>query len=494
MKRIITVEEMSRSDEETIKRGLPSLVLMERAALAVVEEIIARGLDTSRVLVVCGTGNNGGDGAAIARLLAEKNINCDILLVGDENKRSAQLIVQLSALSYYNIDKISDIKDGYYSLIVDALFGIGLSREVGGEYADIIDKINGQAAFVLSVDIPSGISGNSGHILGRAVKADLTVTFAKSKIGHHIYPGAYYSGVLAVKEIGIPVERHEGDSCIYSLCDEDLKPLSSRDEFGNKSTFGKLLIIAGSEDICGAAFFAASAALKCGIGMVKILTHEANRSALSVLIPEALIDTYSGSAEAFEKLKSALEWADASVIGPGLGVGELSEFILKRFIENNEKPAVFDADALNIIALNKKICYNINFKCSFTPHVGEMSRLSELDSASIKEEPIKTALQLAQECKAVCILKDAKTVTAYPKGEIFINSSGCSALSTAGSGDVLSGIIGAFYARYRDSELPLEALAVHMHGRLGEEAAADKGASAVTASDLIAAISRLKLI
>ncbi len=486
MKRILTAGEMSLADSFAIENiGIPTMVLMERAALAVVVDIIARDMDISNILIVCGTGNNGGDGAAVARLFAEKGIRSDIMLLGNPEKRSEQLRAQLEILKHYGADEVSDIEKGKYTLIIDAVFGIGLSRNVQGDAALIIEKINKEAAVKVAVDIASGIDADTGRILGCAVKADLTVTFARGKTGHYIYPGCEYSGEVIVCEIGIPVDEHLGKSNIHLIEKSDFKAIPVRSEYGNKGTFGKLLVIAGSKNICGAAFFAACAALKCGIGMVRIFTGAENRSALSTLLPEALIDTYDEENIDFDLLDKGLKWADAAVIGPGIGTGCAAGSILERFCEVNTLPTVMDADALNLLSLNPGLWEKVKFRSIITPHIGEMSRLTGLSAKEIKAAPLDVAAAFAKNHNTVCVLKDAKTVTAYPDGGCYINTSGCSALAAAGSGDVLAGILGGFVTGYKDVDIPIEAMGVYYHGILGERAAEKCTKEAATASSLL---------
>ena len=486
---------MSRADAYTIDEiGISSEVLMERAALAVYAEIKKRGLNTVQTLIVCGSGNNGGDGAAVARLLAEDGVIPDILMLGNPEKRSTQLKAQLRVLEYYGANYVSDIEEGKYSLIIDAIFGIGLSRDIDGSTAEIIKKINAQSAYKLSVDIPSGIDGSTGHIRGTAVKADLTVTFACAKTGHFIYPGVMYSGETVVKNVGIPADKIISDSRIFHIEDSDIQKLPKRDEYGNKATFGKLLVVAGSKDICGAAYFAASAALKSGAGMVRIITNHENRGALSALVPEALIDTYEAGGCYEEMLDKALSWADGVVIGPGLGISDVSLNLFETFVKLNNKYGLYtvmDADALNIIAEDKSYWHKIGFKCAVTPHIGEMSRLIKGSPADIKSDSIGCASDFAAKYNVVCVLKDAVTVTSYPDGKSYINTSGCSALATAGSGDVLSGLIGGMLVSHACAELPIEAMAVHIHGRLGEAAAERYPARSVTAGTLLEEMCRI---
>ena len=492
MRRILTVEEMSSADKSAVCFGIPSLVLMERAALSVVEEIVNHGLDTSSILVLCGQGNNGGDGAAIARIFAERGIKSEIMLFGNPDKFSEQLKTQLHICEHYDINIVKKYEPEKYTLVIDAIFGIGLHRDISGEIYEVITKVNNSGATVVAVDISSGISGNTGKVMGCAVRADMTVTFAAAKTGHYLYPGAGYTGELVIKDIGIPVGDNEKNS-LYNIEESDFNALPKRDETGNKSTFGKLLVIAGSKDIFGAAYLCAKAALKCGIGMIRVITEKSNKTALNTLLPEAFVDTYDEKKADEEKIenliRTGLIWADGVVIGPGLGTDICSEMILETFLKLNSRkdcmlPVVFDADALNMIAKGEfdwKFDETLNV---VTPHIGEMSRLVNKTVSEIKEDLIGTAKKFAYENNVICVLKDARTVVAYPKGDVFVNTSGCSALATAGSGDVLSGIIAAFRLRYMKTGLPVEAMAVYLHGALGNIASKDASAGSVTASEL----------
>ncbi len=368
---------------------------------------------------------------------------------------------------------------------MDALFGIGLSRSVSGQPASVIEKINEDSAVVVSVDIASGIDGNSGKVRGTAVRADITVTFAAAKRGHFLNEGPDYTGDLYVQEIGIPTDHVRGGDVFFAVEDGDFESLPERRVTGNKGTFGKLLVVAGSETICGAAYFTAAAALKSGIGMVRIFTSEKNRTALSVLLPEALITAYEEETYTPALLKEAYDWADAVAAGPGLSTSALSERILRDLLEMNEKPMVLDADALNLMAAEPDLWKKIAFPCVITPHMGEMARLTGRSIPELKNDPGGSAVKFAAAHRVTCVLKDAATITAYPDGTVFVNTSGCSALATAGSGDVLAGLIAGFLLLYGESGLPAEAMAVHYHGRLGEAAAADESEEAVTAKSLL---------
>lgn len=493
MELILTDEQLKRADRSASEEtGIPSIVLMERAAVAVTDFIMEGNFDLSDVVVICGTGNNGGDGAAIARMLCERGAGVRLFVAGKKEKFTEQMQLQIRILGHYpvpvkEIAAASDLPDSA-SLIVDAIFGIGIRRKVDGLFADVINAINQYTSPVISVDMPSGVHTNSGAVYGTAVRADYTVTFTTAKAGLYLQPGADYAGRIVIRKIGIPVSREMEEECrLMNLTDDDLEHLPARDEWGNKGTFGKVLIIAGSEKIAGAAFLSAKAALLCGIGMVKIYTHEANRTILSTLLPEALITTYGDDDWTPSSLDKDLEWADAVLIGPGLGTEALSMKILKHFMKTNHTlPTVFDADALNMISMKPDLLSDIDFPASATPHPGEMSRLTGISISDIRSNLIDVARRTAMDMKRTIILKDRRTVTACPDGKCYLNLSGCSALATAGSGDVLAGMVTAFTCLYRNSSLPVcpEALAVFIHGRCGERAAGKYSESSVKASDL----------
>lgn len=485
MIRVLTSGSMSAADQNTIAGGLPSLVLMERAALAVLKVIRECELDTSNVCVLCGTGNNAADGVAVARLLIEEGDNADLYLLGNEEHYSAEMKQQLAILSNYDVFTVNRFDPEQYTLIIDALFGTGLKREVSGDYAKAVEKVNRSGTPVVSIDIPSGLSGDTGEILGTAICADLTVTFQYPKQGQLIVNGPAVCGDLFVENIGIFPYADTEDSGCFILTSEDLDTLPARDEAGNKSTFGKLLVIAGNREICGAAYLSAAAALKTGIGMVKIFTSKENRTALSVRIPEALITVYGENTSDLERLEADLDWADVVLIGPGIGTDGFSAELMKLFLKRNTKPAVMDADALNILSSSPELWKSVKFDCTITPHIGEMSRLTGLSAGEIKADPLGTAASFAAEHKVTCILKDHVTVIAYPSGLTFINTTGCSALASAGSGDVLAGMTAGMVTRFRRTDLPLAAMAVYRHGIAGEQAAEDCGSEAATSADLL---------
>lgn len=496
MERILFSDAVQAADQAAVERGIPSLVLMERAALSVVHFLDHhRGrYDVKHVLAVCGPGNNGGDGAAIVRILRERGLEAKVLLIGDDSRLSMQMRQQLAileALPGESVIRAGDCTDGELdslfgqaTLFADALFGIGLRREVTGTFADMIGRMNQSPAPVIAVDMPSGIHTDTGEVCGTAVRADATVTFTCAKPGLYLYPGASYAGEIHIRPVGIamPPER-DFHRELGRLTDEDLAGLKERDESGNKGTFGKLLVIAGNEEISGAAYLCACAALRAGAGMVRIYTEERNRQILGTLLPEALFTTYRTGSWSPDGLIRAMEWADGAIAGPGLGTGETSSRILKTFLETNRKPAVLDADALNLLSDMQRVPA-IKYPCVMTPHVGEMSRLTGISPEDIKAHLVSIAANVSAESGAAVLLKDARSAISCPDGSCWINTSGNSALSTAGSGDVLAGLAGALLLREKTLPYPAAVIAAYIHGRCGELAALKRSRASVIASDL----------
>ena len=323
MEYLVTAAEMKQYDSNTIETlGIPGMVLMERAALESFRAIEARfgslAPSEKRVFILAGMGNNGGDGLALARLLCDAGYRVWVKCVGEAAKASGQWKQQRSILTHYPVsfcenDQASDIE---YTILVDALFGVGLSRTVEGEYAREIEAFNAKNGFKVALDIPSGIHSDTGMVLGCAVRADLTVTFGFVKRGLVLYPGVTYAGDIQKAEIGISEKSFMGQMPDMFYYNEDVEELlPKRDPSGNKGTFGKVLLVAGSMKMAGAAVLAAKAAYRIGAGMVKVISAPENREIIQVAVPEALYGTY-------EDLAAGLAWADVIVIGPGIGTGE----------------------------------------------------------------------------------------------------------------------------------------------------------------------------
>lgn len=501
MKEIVNCLQMKNFDAHTIHyAGIPALVLMERASLSVAEEIEKKCSLKDKILVVCGNGNNGGDGIAIARILFLRGFDAHIYFVGSPEKMTAETRAQFEIAEKYHVSFVNMPQWDEYTTIVDAVFGVGLTRTVEGHYADVIERMNQADAWKVAVDISSGIHGDNGQILGIAFRADLTVTFAYRKFGHCFYPGKMYSGKVIVSDIGIyDTERKENLS--KHLENSDILRLPERVPYGNKGTFGKVLIVAGCPGMCGAAYLSAAAALQGGAGMVKVVTPEVNRIPIQTTLPEAMISCDFSE----EENQKNLDWCDIIIIGPGIGISEESKEHVEWFLlhgASEQKTVILDADGLNLLALHPEWIPDLPEKLIVTPHLGEMQRLCGKSIAEIQRSMLAEAEKFARETGAVCVLKDACTVIADQDGNTFVNLSGSAGMATAGSGDVLTGIAAALCCMYlhknkyltdSDNSMPdlttLAALAVYIHGKCGELAAAEFGEWSMTARDIIRKIS-----
>lgn len=485
MQYIVNSSEMKTYDTNTADYfKVPSIVLMERAALAFVDELARQNVDTKRALVVCGAGNNGGDGLAVARLLAQKKSKVTVVYAGDRARATELNRLQLEILSAYGIPVKEEITQDCYTVVIDALFGVGLDREVSGDYAEKINQMNRLCGYKAAIDISSGLSADTGKILGTAFCADLTVAFAFAKCGMMFWPGAEYAGKVSVREIGIDENSFLGKVPRIRMLEEQDIPelLPKRFAHSHKGTYGKLLLIAGSVNMAGAAILAAKAAYAAGCGLVKVLTPAENRLILQTAVPEAVIETYDKDGEKMD-LPAMISWADAVVAGPGLGVGSMAQEIVETVLKETKKPVLLDADALNIIAKSERLLHMLGANNIITPHVGEMARLTGKDIQRIEAGIADTAKEMSEKYHTVCVLKDFRTVSALPDGELYLNTTGNSGMATAGSGDVLSGLIGSLLAQGAAPGMAA-ALGVYLHGMAGDKKASCCGERGLTAADL----------
>lgn len=492
MEYLVNSSEMKRCDYNTINNiGIPSMVLVERAALAVMEGLFDDVFDLDKVLVVCGKGNNGADGFALARLLHLKGIDVDILFVDHKDKCTCETIQEIKIAENYGVEILKDVDFSNYTTIVDALLGVGLSRDVEDPYAEIIKQINNSNAQVLAVDIPSGISADNGKILGIGIKAYKTVTFAFNKVGLVLYPGASYAGIIRIKDIGITEQGFEGEYPeVCSHTPDDLKMIPKRKAYSNKGTFGKVLVIAGSVNMGGAAYLSAKAAYKMGVGLVDIYTVEENREILQTLLPEAILTTYDSENIGDKVLLSKIMESDVIIIGPGMGIGKNTKEILEILLLNAKSPIIIDADGINIIARYPNLLDNHKKDIIITPHLGEMSRLINKDIEKISENIIDEAKKYASEKDLICVLKDTRTVIANKNRQVYLNQSGNNGMATGGSGDVLTGIIAGLIAQGLRS-YQAATLGVYIHGLVGKKASDGLGTYGVMADDIINSINQI---
>lgn len=494
MKYIVKAHEMKDYDRDTSERiGIPSMVLMERAALAVVETILEQGRMPRKVLVVAGAGNNGGDGLAVGRLLALKGAEVTFYMAGNPDKMTSETKRQAEILKNLGFSIQSKLDEKEYDMVIDALFGIGLSRRVEGGYLEVIGRMNRygqQGAFLCAIDIASGVYADDGSILGDAVRADLTVTFAFAKRGQLLYPGREYTGKLAVKDIGITESSFVlGRPEAFCYEKEDVHSLlPARRPDGNKGTFGKVLLLAGSLDMSGACILCGNSILRSGAGMVKIITLSCNREIIQKSFPEAMLYTFDGAPDQTQIQKS-IDRADVIVAGPGLGTDQNAYLLMKHILEKGQCPMVIDADGLNLIASSKELKKLAAEKGAerlvITPHPGELARLKKISMEDYQKEREKHVRELAGELHCVVASKDAATLVARADGnEIYINISGNDGMATAGSGDVLAGVIGALLGRKINS-FEAACLGVYLHGLAGEKASLKNGRAGMMASDII---------
>lgn len=492
MEWLVNAREMKNCDKNTIEYyKMPSQVLMERAALSVVAQIKKQKYCLDKVLVVCGNGNNGGDGVAVARLLALDGYDVTILFADKKHTFSEDMQKQLEIAKKYELNMIEQWEDEKYSLIVDAIFGIGLSRVVEEKTAELIQKINDSGISVAAIDIASGISADTGNVMGIAVKADMTVTFAYKKLGHLLYPGADYTGKLYVSDIGISGKSwlDKKASC-YALGKEDLNLLPKREKRSHKGTYGKVLLIAGKCNMGGAAIFAAKAAYASGCGLVRVFTAEENRTAILTHVPEAVLTTYAGKKIDKTELTEAIQWADVVAIGPGIGTDLPAKEMVKTVLTVSSVPVVMDADALNVLAEDTNVLLRPHTEIIITPHLGEMANLAGVSISYIKDNLIAQAEEFAREYNVICVLKDARTVCSVPYGKTWLNLSGNHGMATAGSGDVLCGLITGLVAQGMQPELAAP-LGVYIHGLAGDVMVKKTGYHGLMADDLATGIKKV---
>ncbi len=495
MRRLVTGKQMKEIDGYAIRKvGIPSLVLMERAALSVADEMEKRygKLAGKKLLVFCGTGNNGADGAALARILFLRGALPTLLTIGDRTHWTGEMTCQTAIDRNLGIpvESFGNYVPGQAEIMIDAIFGVGLSREVTGEYAEAIRFMREQEPkAIVAVDIPSGVSSETGAVLGEAVTADLTVTFGFEKLGMAFYPGRKLCGEIVVTDIGFPLyTKYEGHT-YFAYEEADQNQIPKRKADANKGTYGKILIAAGSEGMCGAAYLSALAAYRTGAGLVKILTVKENVPVLQNLLPEAVLTPYDPEQveedpEGFKELiEQECSLASAIVLGPGLGKGKHVASLVQNILLSAYVPIIVDADGLNAVSRHPHLSGYFTENVIVTPHMGEMARLTGLTIDELKQNPVEAAVNYSEEKGVTCVLKDAVTVTAGRDGNVYIGDCGCPAMAKGGSGDVLTGVIAGLLA-LGFSEDEAAALGVFLHGRAGVIAAQEKGEHSVLARDI----------
>ena len=483
-----TGEQMRRADLYTIEEiGVPSMVLMERAALEVVRCMEEEQLDFRKVLVICGSGNNGGDGYAIARLLHLKGHDVTIFFAGNSQKRSEENAQQAKIAAHYEIPVITNLGTEEYSVIIDALFGTGLKPEVTGHYREVLCSVNQMAGKKVAVDLPSGIHDTTGARMGIAFCADLTVAIAFPKRGLFLQEGNVCAGKILTGDIGISSETFSEGTVTFGYEKQDLfLGFPKRKKNSHKGSYGKVLMIAGSKGMSGAAYLSAKAAYAVGAGLVQIYTHEENRVILQQLLPEAIITTYDTFDS--EQLEKLIQWADLIGIGCGLGKSDTAERVMQYTLKRALVPCVVDADGINILSKHMEWIEETNALIVLTPHMKEMSRMLQCSVKELIEQRMEKLHAFVERYKVVCVLKDARTLVAKEHQNTYLNLSGNAAMAKAGSGDVLAGVIVGILAQQCEPYTSA-CLGVFLHGLAGDMARDKKGAYSVLASDLVAEIS-----
>lgn len=507
MRYLVTGSQMKEIDRYAIHEvGIPSLVLMERAALAVaetVEELISeergesggeRAMDL-HIWSVCGTGNNGADGVAAARILYNKGYKVTIILAGSPQQGTEEFRLQCRIAENMGIQLVEwkDFLPGRCDILIDAVFGVGLSRPVEGEYREVLRMMQEVGAGrVVAVDMPSGIHSDNGQVMGTAVRADVTVTFGYRKLGSVLYPGRDHCGRVRVCDIGFPAGSlaalKDGEPAV-TYGPEDLSRIPRRPGYSNKGTFGKVLVVAGSENMGGAAYLSALAAYRMGAGLVKIMTACENRQMMQQLLPEAVLSTYqpgemTEEPEVFhEKVEKECAWADVIVLGPGIGQGAGVGELMREFLMNAYVPMILDADGLNAVARYPELTQYFTENIIVTPHMGEMARLTGTSIEELRQDIVSAAAGYSQRHGIICVLKDAATVVCGRDGQVYVNTSGNSCMAKAGSGDVLTGVIAGLLAQ---GEEPWDAaaLGVWLHGLAGDRLRQKCGSHGILAREL----------
>ncbi len=496
MERIVYAEQMRSIDAYMINQmKIPGLLLMEQAATRMAD-IIMKTKEPCKVCVVCGVGNNGGDGLAIARILLIYGYDVQILMVGEKKNLTEDAKINFSLFEQLNNNvKWARNKEIICAdIVVDALFGIGLSRDVEGIYADTINSINESGAIVFSADIPSGICADSGKVLNVAVAANMTVTFQYAKTGHFLYPGKEYIGKLHTVKIGIDNGfSHDNNTWLHTNCNNMLK---KRNPNTNKGDYGKLLIISGSVGMAGAAVLCASSSIKTGTGLTCVASVGEVVDIVQQAVPEAtckILHAQDGkiSAENVSYINSISKDYSAIAIGPGMCACEGTKAILTDLILNYEGCLIIDADAINVLENTGRLLLKKVGNIILTPHPKEFSRISGYSIEEILANPIKTAKEFSEKHGVTLLLKGATTIVCENGGDVHLLDVGTPGMAKGGSGDVLTGIISSLCAQQSHSYVDATVLGGIIAGNAGCLADEKYGDYSMSPQDTIKEISNV---
>ncbi len=502
--KIASVKEIRMLDkraEEDFR--LSSEILMENAgnaAFYAIEKELG-SVENKRFVLFAGTGNNGGDGFVVARKLASSGAIVSVFLIGEEEKLKGIALKNYKRLygfpvERYNIkffDRITEMNILRCDAIIDAIFGIGISREIKGIYKEIIQGINISKKPVFSIDTPSGINGDSGEVMGIAIKADYTITFGLPKRGLFIYPGADYVGKLYVSHISYPPSLYNS---------EDIKvqinipiELPTRENDTHKGSFGKALFISGGKNYLGAPYFSSLAFLKSGGGLSYLATPKsiapfiASKANEVVVLPEAETEEGTLSAKNTNELLEFAEKVDIVSIGSGTTTNRETEKLMLKLIENIEKPIIIDGDGISALSKNIGILAKRKTETIITPHLGEFSKLTGKTIEEIRQNKIALVQEFTEKHNVMLVLKGAFTLIGFPDGRVMVNTSGNPGMATAGSGDVLTGVIAAMFGIGLSVEGAMRT-GVFLHGLSGDIKAKEMGNDGITASDILNTLPR----
>ncbi len=512
---LVTARQMQNMDGYTINElGIPGRVLMENAGRGAVDMFIRKFSPDHRTKVgmVAGRGNNGGDGFVMARYLMEMDVPVTMFLLSHKEKVTGDAAANLSLaqqlLEHHPCSKLIEIPDAdtlkknraalvHQDLFIDAIFGTGLNAQVRGFFKEVIQLLNQTGRPIFAVDIASGLNADTGKPLGEAVRASATATFAHAKAGHILYPGNDYTGDLEVIDIGIPgfVTQNEGIG-LRVVETAYIAPLFPQRPFNShKGTFGHALILAGSPGKTGAAALCANAAVRTGAGLVTLGLPSSINPSVEAMVLEPMTlplpETVNGtlSAAGFDAIMSQIDHFHALAMGPGMGTDEQTRDLVTRLIEYVDIPMVIDADGLNCVAQKPAILNTRHAPTILTPHPGEMARLCDTTPDKVQADRMGLAAQFAGEYGVILVLKGAQTITALPDGNIFINPTGNPGMACGGMGDVLTGIIAGLVAQGLSADHAAMA-GVFLHGLGADILACNSPGFGFTASDLVRTIAQ----
>ena len=502
--KVVTTHQMREIDRVTIeKAGVPGLDLMERAGQGVVAAIegIRIDLEGSRCAIFCGKGNNGGDGFVVARLLTQRGCQVETFLLANMEEVRGDARTNLDralhlGLKVQEVTRIGQIPVPLKTdVIVDAIFGTGITGPVRELPAEVIDLINCSEAAVVAVDVPSGLNTDSGAVEGPCVRAQVTATMAFPKTGLLLYPGKAYAGRIEVVDIGVPPRVIEEAKVMTELLEQrDIASLlPRRAPNAYKGDCGRVAVMAGSVGMTGAAALCCQSALRSGAGMTILGIPSSLNAIMEVKLTETMTkplaetDQQTVSLKAEAEIDSLLEWGDVAALGPGLSPNAETGELVRRLVRRIEKPVVIDADGLNALAGHLDDLRACPADVVLTPHVGELSRLTGQSLADIEKARLDAARRAAVDLGVVLVLKGAPTVIADPAGYLFINPTGNAGMATAGCGDVLTGTIAGLLAQGLKT-LDAAKAGVFLHGLAGDLAAGEKGQWGLIASDIIEAL------